>query len=245
MEATPSMLPQTQTYFAGKGSPAMEATPSMVRQAQTYFATATSAALLLAAVVAALVVLTITSSLRNFPIRDLSGFSIPGLTGSDEHPAAARSVPSSTRPRNVNLSPRGRLSSARLPTETRSGAAGLSRAEPSFSAAPPRLQSSSIGADGPGSPAPAPASVPGDSSGPAGGTSEQTSSAPTDPVATPSADPPSIPEPSVSGKSGKSDKGGKSDRIDKIDKGTGPACPPTAMSPQCQALAGDAAASGG
>jgi hypothetical protein len=186
----------------------------MVRQAQIYFATATSTALLLTASVAVFVVLAATSSLRNFPIPDLSGLPVPGLSGSNGDVAAAPSDPSSTRSRNIRHASHGGVSAARRPTDTRSAPAGPARPGPSVRAT---LHGSSISAAGPAALAPASLPSGGSSSIPASGTSKrpskQKSSALDDPVATPSTKDPSVSDPRLSGKGGadsKSAKGSKS-----------------------------------
>jgi hypothetical protein len=191
---------------------------TMVRQAQIYLATATSTALLLSASVAVFVVLAATSSLRNFPIPDLSGLSVPGLTGSNDPVAATPSDPSSTRSRNVRPASHGGVSAARLPTDARSAAAGPARLEPSVRAT---LHGSSIGAAGPAGSAPVSLPSGGGSSISASGPSNQ-SSALADPVTTQSAKHPSVSDPRVSGKSGKGVVGDKSDKSGKGSQSTVP-----------------------
>jgi hypothetical protein len=186
----------------------------MVRQAQIYLTTATSTALLLTASVAVFVVFAVTSSLRNFPIPGLSGLSVPGLTGSNKHVAATPSDPSSTRSRNVKHASHGGVSAARLPTDTRSAAAGPARPEPSSGASSLRLHGSSIGAAGPAGLAPV--SVPSGTgssipaSEPSTQPSAQKSSTLADPVAAPSAKHTSVSDPHLSGKGGVGGKSGKS-----------------------------------
>ena len=203
----------------------------MVRQGQIYLATATSTALLLAASVAIFVVLAATSSLRNFPIPGLSGFSSSGVTGSDKHAAPTPSDPSSPRSRNVSPPPHGGRSGARLPTDARSAASGPARAVPSSGASPVRLHDLRIGANGQASPAPVSLPSGGASSVPASAPSKQKSSASTDPVATPSGKHSSVSHPPASGKAG---VGGKTDKGavgGKSDKGSGSSVPSDGPAP--------------
>jgi hypothetical protein len=81
---------------------------TMIRQAQIYFATASSSALLLAALVATAVVVTLTASVRGLTLPRFDGLPLPSLSGASAEPS---STPPPDRAIAAHHGPRSRSGS--------------------------------------------------------------------------------------------------------------------------------------